>query len=217
MDELESADAGDSVCIRTCRDNMESNMVRSVLADAGIRCFVQGEHHRAMLGFMGPYIDLRVLVAQHDAARATAILSALDQATPELATSDAEGAADLAAPSENLVFRTQPRRRPPSPVPPLAALVCGGYLLYAGSLGLGAGMCVLGIALFFGNRFVVKSAARGGRCSTPSCQQFISAVAETCPGCGGKVAGVIEHADQRLSALEELRRSKARSPSPNPS
>ena len=52
MDELEPADAVDSVCIRTCRDNMESNMVRSVLADAGIRCFVQGEHHRAMLGFM---------------------------------------------------------------------------------------------------------------------------------------------------------------------
>ena len=69
MDKLEPADAVDSVCIRTCRDNMESNMVSSILSDAGIRCFVQGEHHRAMLGFMGPYIDLRVLVAQHGAQR----------------------------------------------------------------------------------------------------------------------------------------------------
>jgi hypothetical protein len=46
-------------------------------------------------------------------------------------------------------------------------------------------------------------------CSDADCLAFIEEGDETCPGCGGIVAGELESADQRLEAAEEWREQRA--------
>jgi len=46
---------------------------------------------------------------------------------------------------------------------------------------------------------------RRPRCSEPECQALLTRASVICPGCGGTVAGDIEHAEQRLAAAEALR------------
>jgi hypothetical protein len=50
---------------------------------------------------------------------------------------------------------------------------------------------------------------RESRCSEPKCGSHLEPDEETCPRCGGTVAGVISHPKQRLAAEEELARTKA--------
>ncbi|MDC0715809.1 hypothetical protein [Nannocystis bainbridge] len=46
-------------------------------------------------------------------------------------------------------------------------------------------------------------------CSEPECRALLTREATTCPGCGGAIAGDIDHAEQRLAAAEALvRRTK---------
>jgi hypothetical protein len=45
-------------------------MLRGFLEDNDVPCFIQGENHRSMLGMLGAYIDIRVLVPPAHAARA---------------------------------------------------------------------------------------------------------------------------------------------------
>lgn len=63
------------VVVRSCRDNAEAALLKSVLTDAGIRCVVQGENHRSMLGFLGAYIELRLLVPSDSYEEAKLLLS----------------------------------------------------------------------------------------------------------------------------------------------
>lgn len=57
--------------LTTARDNVEAMSIRSVLESEGIDVFVQGEHHRALEGMLGAFVDLRVMVrrSQLDDAR----------------------------------------------------------------------------------------------------------------------------------------------------
>lgn len=195
----DSANENDLVMIRSCRDSGEANLLRSVLMDAGIHSFVQGENHRSMLGAMGTYIELRLTVRAEDASRAKAIL---EQSDP--APSDASGA------SEHRVFRVRPKRRNGNPIPAILGILCAVYLLSEGHYILGAIMGALGALFIVGHRLANKG--HGGRCSTPSCQTFLPEAAQTCPSCGGKVSGVIGHENERLGAMEKLSGSSPTSP-----
>ncbi len=59
------------VLLTTARDNVDAMGIRSVLEAEGIEVFVQGEHHRAMEGAFGVFVELRVMVrsSDHDEAR----------------------------------------------------------------------------------------------------------------------------------------------------
>jgi hypothetical protein len=52
-------DPAELVLLTTCSDAVEPMSIRAMLEAEGIEVFVQGEHHRAQLGFLGSYVDLR--------------------------------------------------------------------------------------------------------------------------------------------------------------
>ncbi len=45
---------------------MEASILRGALEASEIFCFVQGEHHRSMLGVMGQYVALNLMVRRGD-------------------------------------------------------------------------------------------------------------------------------------------------------
>lgn len=63
---------------------------------------------------------------------------------------------------------------------------------------------VLGLAGLGVGRLIPDS-----RCSEPKCGEPLKADAETCPRCGGQIAGVIGHPKERLAAEEKLERERA--------
>ena len=66
----------DLTLLRKCGDNAEAAIVRGMLEANGIECVVQGEQHRSMLGVVGGYIELNVLVSRLDFEKANALLGA---------------------------------------------------------------------------------------------------------------------------------------------
>jgi hypothetical protein len=62
------------VAIRTCHDGVEAQVLRGLLEDHEIRVFIQGENHRAQLGIMGPYIELKLMVPASQAELALEVL-----------------------------------------------------------------------------------------------------------------------------------------------
>ncbi|MFP2906105.1 DUF2007 domain-containing protein [Pyxidicoccus sp. 3LFB2] len=70
------------VVLKNCGDPSEAATVRSLLEAHGISCVVQGEQHRSMLGVMGGYIEVNVLVASADLDEARALLQASEVHTP---------------------------------------------------------------------------------------------------------------------------------------
>jgi len=50
------------VPLTTCGSAEEAAALRALLEAHGIPCVVQGEHHRALLGMLGPYVEVRLLV-----------------------------------------------------------------------------------------------------------------------------------------------------------
>ncbi|MBJ6762982.1 DUF2007 domain-containing protein [Myxococcaceae bacterium JPH2] len=70
------------VPLHACADEPEAAVIRSLLEAHGIACVVRGGHHRAMLGALGSYIEVTVLVTAEDRARARALLDAEDMEAP---------------------------------------------------------------------------------------------------------------------------------------
>ncbi len=68
--------------LQTVGDNQEASVLRSLLQAHGIRCVVQGEQHRSMLGMLGPYVELRVLVEREDLERARRVVAEAEAAGP---------------------------------------------------------------------------------------------------------------------------------------
>ncbi len=62
------------VLLTTARDNVDAMGVRSVLEAEGMEVFVQGEHHRAMEGAFGVFVELRVMVRRSDLDEARELL-----------------------------------------------------------------------------------------------------------------------------------------------
>jgi len=95
------------VVLQTCGDNAEAAMLRGLLDVSGIPCMVQGEQHRSMLGTLGGYVDLRVLVPLAELDRAREVLTQ-GQAEAEAAL-DAEA---LSAGGADVVVLHQRSERP---------------------------------------------------------------------------------------------------------
>jgi hypothetical protein len=76
-----TGDGGDSadelVLLTECGSTMEAAVVRGALEANDIFCYVQGENHRSLLGMLGAYIVVRVLVRRADLAAASELLQAL--------------------------------------------------------------------------------------------------------------------------------------------
>ena len=64
----------DFVPVKTCADNAEASLVQGLLQANGIYSVISGEEHRSLLGKLGPFIELRVLVRSADVAVARRLL-----------------------------------------------------------------------------------------------------------------------------------------------
>jgi hypothetical protein len=64
-------------------DNSEAAILRGYLEDHGIFCYVQGENHRSMLGMVGTYISLRLMVPSAKLEEAQGLLEAFYAEDPE--------------------------------------------------------------------------------------------------------------------------------------
>jgi hypothetical protein len=85
-------DGRELVLLMTCADNAEAALIKGLLQSADVHCVVQGEEHRGMLGALGGYIDLRVLVPADELEKAKALLEA--EAAEEVPPSPGEHAED---------------------------------------------------------------------------------------------------------------------------
>ena len=57
------------VPLLTCASVEEAATYKGVLDAHGVPCVIQGEHHRSLLGMLGPYVEVRLLVPEgHEAA-----------------------------------------------------------------------------------------------------------------------------------------------------
>ena len=78
------------VPVLTCASTEEAATFRGVLEAHGVPCVIQGEHHRSLLGMLGSYVEVRLLVpgAHEETARRllrptlTAVADADDQPDP---------------------------------------------------------------------------------------------------------------------------------------
>lgn len=60
--------------IYTATDNMEADLIRGTLEEKNIFCLAKGYQHRSMLGSLGQYIDLDILVPEHQSKEALSII-----------------------------------------------------------------------------------------------------------------------------------------------
>ncbi|MBL4634636.1 MAG: DUF2007 domain-containing protein [Kofleriaceae bacterium] len=73
----------DFVKLCSARDSAEASFLRSYLESEGITVYIQGENHRSMLGMVGAFIELNVLVASSDYEEANAMMQAFGEAQPD--------------------------------------------------------------------------------------------------------------------------------------
>lgn len=90
------ASEDDLVLLVNVGDNGEASVLRSYLEHHGIHVYVKGENHRSLLGMVGTYIDLGVMVPQSQLADAQ-----------ELYTAYQEGHEDVEPPEMRGVHRDQ--------------------------------------------------------------------------------------------------------------
>jgi hypothetical protein len=95
----------------TCGDSFEASMVRSALEAHDIYSYVQGENHRALLGGMGAFIELRVLVRRADLDDARELLEELRRTPASDDDVAEEEPAEPAASLPHAVAREDRRRR----------------------------------------------------------------------------------------------------------
>jgi len=62
------------VPVVTCGSVEEAATYKGVLDAHGVPCVIQGEHHRALLGMLGPYVEVRLLVPEGQEAAALRLL-----------------------------------------------------------------------------------------------------------------------------------------------
>ncbi len=65
--------------ISTASDNAHADLIKSFLEEHGIFTYIQGYHHRSMLGFAGPHIELNIMVRKDQADAATKLLQELNE------------------------------------------------------------------------------------------------------------------------------------------
>ena len=62
------------VSLLTCASVEEAATYKGVLDAHGVPCVIQGEHHRSLLGMLGPYVEVRLLVPEGQEATALRLL-----------------------------------------------------------------------------------------------------------------------------------------------
>ena len=67
------------VFVAEAGDTAEASVLRSYLEDHGIYVYVQGENHRGLLGQVGAYIALRVMVPAAQAGDARSLIAAFHE------------------------------------------------------------------------------------------------------------------------------------------
>jgi hypothetical protein len=70
------------VPVVTCGSVEEAATYKGVLDAHGVPCVIQGEHHRALLGMLGPYVEVRLLVPQGQEAAALRLLRPAPSVAP---------------------------------------------------------------------------------------------------------------------------------------
>ena len=71
------------VPLLTCASPEEAATYKGVLDAHGVPCVIQGEHHRALLGMLGPYVEVRLLVPEGHEAAALRLLRPAPSVVPE--------------------------------------------------------------------------------------------------------------------------------------
>ena len=56
------------------KDNLEADLIKNILEQANIYCFIQNYEQRSMLGVLGSYIDLVIMVPQNQMEEADEII-----------------------------------------------------------------------------------------------------------------------------------------------
>ncbi len=84
-------EAGTMVRVASAGSNEEASILRSYLEHHGIQVYVQGENHRSMLGMVGAYIDLHIMVPAKAAEEAKTLLEEFHAAEDEGELADGRG------------------------------------------------------------------------------------------------------------------------------
>jgi hypothetical protein len=71
------------VPLLTCASVEEAATYKGVLDAHGVPCVIQGEHHRSLLGMLGPYVEVRLLVPEAQQASALQLLRPTPVPAPE--------------------------------------------------------------------------------------------------------------------------------------
>jgi hypothetical protein len=79
MDERRSS----LVPLLTCASVEEAATYKGVLDSHGVPCVIQGEHHRSLLGMLGPYVEVRLLVPEAAQTTALGLLRPAPSLVPE--------------------------------------------------------------------------------------------------------------------------------------
>lgn len=58
------------IVVHVAHDISEADIIKGMLEDEGIPVFVQGYNHRSMLGVVGAYVDINIMVSRDDTERA---------------------------------------------------------------------------------------------------------------------------------------------------
>ncbi len=66
------------ISIYKASSTYEADIIKSVLEDNEIECFIQGYNHRSMLGFVGAYIQLDVMVDEADEKQARHLIDSIE-------------------------------------------------------------------------------------------------------------------------------------------
>ena len=69
--------------VTSAGSNEEASILRSYLEHHDIHVYVQGENHRSMLGMVGAYIDLRIMVPRESAEEAVRLVEEFHAASEE--------------------------------------------------------------------------------------------------------------------------------------
>lgn len=71
------------VPLLSCDSVEEAATLKGVLDTHGVPCVIQGEHHRSLLGMLGPYVEVRLLVPAGQEEAARLLLRPAPSAVPE--------------------------------------------------------------------------------------------------------------------------------------
>jgi hypothetical protein len=71
------------VPLLSCASVEEAATLKGVLDAHGVPCVIQGEHHRSLLGMLGPYVEVRLLVPAGQEEAALRLIRPAPTAVPE--------------------------------------------------------------------------------------------------------------------------------------